>query len=53
MQNDLIEKQDTIETLIDEKDTEIGEMSADLKKLKKAVETAERKQRENNRAFEG
>ena len=53
MQNDLIEKQDTIETLIDEKDTEIGEMSADLKKLKKAVETAERKQREKASSYSG
>ena len=53
MQNDLIEKQDTIETLIDEKDTEIGEMSVDLKKLKKAVETAERKQREKASSYSG
>ena len=53
MQNDLIEKQGTIETLIDEKDTEIGEMSADLKKLKKAVETAERKQREKASSYSG
>ena len=53
MQNDLIEKQETIETLIDEKDTEIGEMSADLKKLKKAVETAERKQREKASSYSG
>ncbi|HIW84036.1 MAG TPA: peptidoglycan DD-metalloendopeptidase family protein [Candidatus Dorea gallistercoris] len=51
MQNELIEKQSTIEALIDEKDTEIGEMSEQLAQLKEAVETAERKQREKAASY--
>ena len=46
MQNELIDKQKTVETLISEKDSEIDEMSEELQELKEAVATAERKQRE-------
>ena len=51
MQNDLIEKQSSIESLIDAKDTEIGEMSDQLAELKEAVATAERKQQERASSY--
>lgn len=51
MQNELIEKQETVETLISEKDSEIDEMSEELQELKEAVATAERKQRERASSY--
>lgn len=51
MQNELIDKQKTVETLISEKDSEIDEMSEELKELKEAVATAERKQRERASSY--
>ena len=51
MQNELIEKQETVETLISEKDSEIDEMSEELQVLKEAVATAERKQRERASSY--
>ncbi len=51
MQNELIDKQKTVETLISEKDSEIDEMSEELQELKEAVATAERKQRERASSY--